>query len=71
MKDSICYNYIEIADNLEDLGYGYTSRFHYKQRSLYKRTFPFIVKVSHYLCIGKWVFGGSSKGEKVSLITFV
>lgn len=32
MKDSICYTYIEIADDLEDfLGYGHTSRSHYEQ----------------------------------------
>lgn len=31
MKDSICYNYIEIVDDLEDfLGYGYVLRFYYE-----------------------------------------
>lgn len=71
-EDSICYNYIKIADNLEDfLGYDHTSSSHYEQWSLYNRTFPFIVKLSYYLYIDKWVFEGSPKGEKVSLITFV
>ena len=71
MKDSICYHDIEISDNLEDfLRYGHTSRPHYGQWSLYNRKFPFIVKLSYYLYIDKWVFGARPKGEKVSQITF-
>lgn len=31
----------------------------------------FRVKFSYFLYIHKWVFGGSPKGEQVSLIAFV